>query len=303
LVILVVAAVLVWPSLPRDLAAAGPGRPPDLADKPMWGAPIDLDELVEGDFDSVKFRGLLGEQTGLALAVNDTSLEEAKPEAGDARKPSAAVVGFDVDSGQAKWQVDIDQSLGEGFAGADFGDLVGDGAGVIVVHAVDSSGGSFRYPAATIDAAGRVLSQSPDLGGEVIGLSNGVILVWQYTPGRERQFAYRVGELERPLWEAAADPESFAGTHNEWTGTYWAASKGQMIDVATGRPVGLPAAGADLAAPTYRLANGPEDLALRWEDSDGPVMAVDPATGEPPTTPPEMSDSGVTTEDAGEASE
>jgi hypothetical protein len=275
--LLIAAAIVLLPPHPPQVDASGPRQPPDLPAKPTWGAAIDLAGLVDGEFDSVDFKGFLGDHTGLVLAQNDWALEEGEPPRADA--PIAAVAGFDPDSGERRWQVDIDGSLSQGFASATFGDFMVDPRGMVAVSAFGESGGGQSHPTATIGAQGEVMSVTDDIGGQLLGLGTGVLLIWDNTPGYERQSAYRAEDLSQPVWEAYALPDSLdTTTFNLWTGTYWTAPEARVISVDTGQPTALR---RNLAGGAHLLANGPYDLVLRWEGRDGKAMRVDPQTGEP----------------------
>jgi hypothetical protein len=271
-------AVAAWIQPVDADAEDSPDLLPDFAAKPVLGPVIDLTELVEGDFYSVKSRGFLGDHVGLALAQDP--VWEGFPD-WDELPALAAVVAFDLDSGARLWQVDFGETLGEEFADARFGDLTGTGDEAITLWGVNDFGNDAQYPAATISAAGEVVSKTGDLGGEPIGAANGTMLVWNDAAGRESLAAYRAEDLTDPIWQADADPYALDTTsHNDWTSTWWTAPDDEVIDVYTGQPTGLRNASGRGTETGHWLIAGPTDLALRLE-RDGSASLVDPKTGEP----------------------
>jgi hypothetical protein len=241
----------------------GPDLLPDFTVRPVWGATIDTADLVDGDFSYVSSRGFLNDQTGLLLAE-------------DSSQAAGAVVAFDLDSREPIWQVNIDKTLVDGSTDTILGDVTRADDRTITVHCISFDDGEIQYPAITLDTSGAVLSKTADLGGEPWGAHRGVLLVWNDQPGAEHLAAYRAEDLSLPVWQADTGPDVLnTSAYNDWTSSWWIAPDSDVIDVYTGEPTGL---SGDWG---YWLANGPVDLALHWEDNDGPVRLVDPETGEP----------------------
>jgi hypothetical protein len=103
--------------------------------------------------------------------------------------------------------------------------------------------------------------------------------------------AYAPDDLATPLWRLELAWIGGFETHNAVTGTWWVQTVDGWIDPATGQDLPF---GEDAVArrdpgdedaeyeslPSYMLANGDQDVLLRFDDAEDQLMRVNPETSE-----------------------
>ncbi|MDR2454049.1 MAG: PQQ-like beta-propeller repeat protein [Bifidobacteriaceae bacterium] len=257
-----------------ESAAGGATPAPDIAVAPVLGPAISTGALLGDGFERSTFEGFLGQATGLASGSN-TPQAEAR-EGGDAAAgagPLLELVGFDLDSGEAKWRLDPMAQFGlDPGVGVDRQFTFSDELGAMVL---DQSGYAPDAPdavLAVLDDTGEVVSETRIAPVErVIGFHGGTLVVG----GEGRIAGYTATALGQPTWEAAY-PGFERELFNPRTGTWLIFGAGGFIDALTGETL---ASGADIASAMYYLAEGDSDVLLRHDSETLEVTRVDLRTG------------------------
>ncbi|MDR3360122.1 MAG: PQQ-binding-like beta-propeller repeat protein [Bifidobacteriaceae bacterium] len=278
-------------STPKTTAGPAPGPVgevlvPSIAAPPTLGPLISTQTLLGDGFEGSSFRGFLGPNTGLAVGHNSFADEAGSGDGSGApqadRGPLLELVGFDLDTGEAKWRIDaialfdLNPKLGVDWQLVFWEEQ----AAAVLDQSFYTDNADQAAPAvlAVLNAAGEVVTQTRIAsGGRVIGFHGEVVVVGD----DDRMVGYPSTALDQPVWEAAS-PGFTRELFNPWTGTWLVAGPDGVIDARTGRVL---AAGADMKedgpdAAMYYLAEGDSDVLLRHDPKTREITRVDPESGE-----------------------
>ncbi|MDR1119096.1 MAG: PQQ-binding-like beta-propeller repeat protein, partial [Bifidobacteriaceae bacterium] len=272
---------------------------PDIEGPATLGPALDSRDVLEGVFRHSFFAEPLDGDTGLAVGYDvfpewafsstivigrgmegeivvdpETGGVETVFEAPEGLSGSrAAVAGFDLDTGERKWQVDLRAAAGESseaevWYAAAWPDGLGNAVAEVHVGPTED-----RVLLAIDGQTGEVFSQ-----GEFLASPTACFMGIQLTEDNggpvPRVAAYRVDNLGSPLWTAESGGR--APLAHTASGTFWVSTADGYVEAATGRRVGFDEPGGHTF---YRLRAGGKDLVLLGREMNGRVIRVDPATG------------------------
>ncbi|MDR2347190.1 MAG: hypothetical protein LBD90_00940, partial [Bifidobacteriaceae bacterium] len=184
--------------------------------------------------------------------------------------------GFDLESGERLWQVDVGAELDlVPPAGDPAFAVAASGADRYLVQARRDDDWPGLIEALELDRDGQVVARWSASGDEQL-LRHGDDLIRVSAAGQAALHA--PGDRERSAWEADLGLD-WQNLRNDETGSLWLLGNDGFVDLETGRPLGF---GADAAAGSvsYHAFHGNEDGLLRLDEDSGELRRLEPTSGE-----------------------